>query len=427
MILCFKGGYIKMKNIKSYSIGSIIIFLLFLSLTILSAGQEKEPIKIGVIISITGEAAEMGIENKRTIDVAVDLLNAKGGIKGYPVTTIVVDGQSKPAVFATKAHRLLEAFKVVGGIGGNDISYATAAGEVFQDAKTPFLDIGGTTATIPLVGDYMFMSPIPDNDQGRALAKYIYEKFGYDTVAIFKDVGSAYGTKLTEYIIHFLKGFAGKENPVPLVLNYNTGDIDYTAQLTRLKTNIDKLGIQAIILPTWPQDAPKIAKQARELAIDLPLVGTDGVDTSVLIEVGGDAVEGMIFSTHFSAGQPGLPSFAKEFVEEYIKRNGEEPGAFGTMGYDAFMILAETISFVIEEKGETWWDDANLADKRVEIRDGLMRIKTTWTTQPISFVSEGWPERGLVWKVVKDGTQCFYDFQSYKSYTPEGIETLPFK
>ncbi len=415
-----------MNKLRLYGIWSIIITVMFFILISSAIGAEKEPIKIGVIVSITGEAAEMGIENKRTIDVAVDLLNAKGGIKGYPVIAIILDGQSKPAVFATKAHRLLEAFKVVGAIGGNDISYATAAGEVFQDAKTPFLDIGGTTATIPLVGDYMFMSPIPDNDQGRAVAKYIYEKFGYDTVAIFKDVGSAYGTKLTEYIIHFLKGFTGKENPVPLVLSYNTGDSDYSAQLTRLKANISKLGIQAIILPTWPQDAPKIAKQARELAINLPLVGTDGVDTSALTEVGGDAVEGMIFSTHFSASQPGLTGFAKEFVEEYIKKKGEEPGAFGTMGYDAFMILAETISLVIEQEGEEWWDNASLADKRIVIKDGLLKVKTTWTTQPINFVSEGWPKRGLVWKVIKDGAQNFYDFQTYESYTPEGIETFPF-
>jgi branched-chain amino acid transport system substrate-binding protein len=415
-----------MNKLRLYGIWSIVITLMFFILISSAIGAEKEPIKIGVIVELTGDAAEMGIENKRTIDVAVDLLNAKGGIKGYPVQAIIVDGQSNPAVFATKAHRLLEAFKVLGGIGGNDISYATAAGEVFQDAKTPFLDIGGTTATIPLVGDYMFMSPVPDNDQGRAVAKYIYEKLGYDKVAIFKDVGSAYGTKLTEYIIYFLKEFSGKENPVPLVLEYNTGDSDYTAQLTRLKTNINKLEIQAIILPTWPQDAPKIAKQARELDINLPLVGTDGVDTSALIEVGGEAVEGMIYSTHFSASQPGLSPFAQEFVEEYIKKEGEEPGAFGTMGYDAFMILAETISSLIEDKGEEWWDSTSLADKRMAIKDELMKIETTWTTQPIKFVGEGWPQRGIVWKVVKNGVQSFYDFQTYESYTPEGIETFPF-
>ena len=415
-----------MNKLRLYGIWSIIITLMFFILISSAIGAKKEPIKIGIILELTGIGADMGIESKYTIDVAVDLLNAKGGIKGYPVQAIIVDGQSIPAVFATKAHRLLEASEVLVGMGGNDIAYATAAGEVFQVAKTPFLDIGGTNPTAALVGDYNFMTPVPDNDQGRAVAKYIYEKLGYDTVAIFKDVGCAYGTKLTEYIIYFLKEFSGKENPVPLVLEYNLGDTDYTSQLTRLKTNINKLGIQAIILPTFPQDAPKIAIQARELDINLPLVGTDGVDTKALIEVGGEAVEGMMYSTHFSPGQPGLSPVAKEFIEEYIKKNGEEPGAFGTMGYDSFMIAAETISSLIEDKGEEWWDNASLADKRMAIRDELMKIKTTWTSQPIKFSSEGWPQRGVVWKVVKNGAQSFYDFQTYESYTPEGIETLPF-
>jgi hypothetical protein len=61
------------------------------------------------------------------------------------------------------------------------------------------------------------------------------------------------------------------------------------------------------------------------------------------------------------------------------------------------------------------------------IKDALLKIESTWTTQPTSFSGEGWPQKGLVWKIVKDGKQNFYDFQTYASYTPEGIETLPFK
>lgn len=416
-----------MKRFKLYAVWGMVVLLMLFSLTALSIAQQKEPIKIGAIVGLTGEAAEMGIEFRDCATMAVDLLNAKGGIHGYPVELTIVDAQSKPAVYATKAHRLIESVEVIAGFGGCDISFATAAGEVFQDAKTPFTDIAGTTPTIPLVGDYMFMTPIPDNDQGRAVAKYIYEKLGYDTITIFKDVASAYGTKLTEYIIYYLKEFTGKENPVPFVPAYNTGDSDYTAQLTRLKVNIKKLGIQAIVLPTWPRDAPKIAKQARGLAIELPLLGTDGVDTSALTEVGGDAVEGMIYSTHFSAGMPGLPAMAKDYAREYEKRHEEEPGAFGTMAYDSFMIMAEAISEVIEEKGEKWWDEASLAGKRTATRDKLLTIKTTWTTQPISFTPEGWPKRGATWKIVKNGERCYYDFQSYENYTPEGIETFPFK
>ena len=403
--------------------------LLAVSLTFLLIPNAlaKESIKIGAIVELTGEAAEMGIENQHTIDVAESLLNAQGGIEGYPLEVVIVDGGSDPAMFATRAHRLLEDEKVICGIGGNDISFATAAGEVFAKAEAPYADIGGTTPTIPLISDFMFMAPGPDNDQGRAVAKYVTGKLGYNTFAIFKDVASAYGTKLSEYFIYYAKYFTKKDNPVPLVLNYQTGDTDYSAQLTKLKARAKDLGIQAIILPTWPQDAPTIAKQARDLGIELPLIGTDGVDTSALTDVGGEAVEGMIFSTHFHPDQPGLPDMAKKFVAEYRKKFNDDPGAFGTMGYDALVIMAEAISEVIAEKGAAWWDQASLADKRLATRDALLTVQFKWTTQPFGFTKEGWPKKGQVWKQVKDGKRVFYDFQPYDSFTPSGINTMPFK
>jgi branched-chain amino acid transport system substrate-binding protein len=404
-----------------------VILCLALMLMFQPTVYANEPIKIGAIVELTGDAAEMGVENQYTIEVAESLLNARGGIEGYPVKVVMVDGGSDPAMFATKAHRLLGSEQVIAGIGGNDISYATAAGEVFAKAKAPYADIGGTTPTIPLISDFMFMAPGPDNDQGRAVAKYVVEKLGYDTVAIFKDVASAYGTKLTEYFIYYAKFFSKKKNPVPLVLSYQTGDIDYSAQLTKLKSKAKKLGIQALILPTWPQDAPTIARQARDLGINLPLIGTDGVDTSALTEVGGDSVEGMIFSTHFHPDQPGLPEMAKKFVVDYRKKYQEDPGAFGTMGYDALMIMAEALSAVIKDNGPAWWDKASLAEKRLATRDALLSVQFRWTTQPFGFTKEGWPRKGQVWKEVKNGKRAFHVFQTYESFTPAGINTMPFK
>ena len=413
---------------KGFKVVTAIMFCSALALIFcLTPADAKKPIRIGAIVELTGEAAEMGVENQYTIEVAESLLNAQGGIEGYPVKVVIVDGGSDPAMFATKAHRLLGDEQVIAGIGGNDISFATAAGEVFSKAKAPYADIGGTTPTIPLISDFMFMAPGPDNDQGRAVAKYVVEKLGYDTFAIFKDVASAYGTKLTEYFIYYAKIFTKKNNPVPLVLSYQTGDTDYSAQLTKLKAKAKQLGIQAIILPTWPQDAPTIAKQARALMINLPLIGTDGVDTSALTEVGGESVEGMIFSTHFHTDQPGLPEMAKKFVVEYRKKHKEDPGAFGTMGYDALMIMAEAVSAVIKGKGAAWWDKASLAEKRLATRDALLSVKFKWTTQPFGFTKEGWPRKGQVWKEVKGGKRAFHDFQSHESFTPTGINTMPFK
>lgn len=406
---------------------TVMTISLVLAMGGMTMAQTKEPIRIGAIVELTGEAAEMGIENQNTIDVAVELINEAGGIHGYPLEVTIVDGASDPAVFATKAHRLVEDVKVIAGIGGNDISFATSAGEVFSKNNAAFADIGGTTPTIPLISDFMFMAPGPDNDQGRAVAKYVVEVLKYDTLAIFKDVASAYGTKLTEYIDHYAKIFTGKENPIPMILTYQTGDTDYSAQLTRLKLEAKEAGIQAILLPTWPQDAPTIAKQARDLGIELPLVGTDGVDTSALTEVGGGAVEGMVYSTHFHPDQPGLSPMAQKFVEAYRAKYDDDPGAFGTMGYDALMIMAETISALIEEKGSDWWDQASLEDKRIATRDQLLTVEFKWTTQPFQFTKEGWPRKGVAWKIVKDGKREFHDFQSYDSFTPEGIDVLPFK
>ncbi len=414
-----------MKNMRSLAI--IVACFLFIWALGVTPALSKEPINIGAIVELTGEAAEMGIENQHTIEVAETLINEAGGLQGYPIKVTIVDGASDPAVFATKAHRLVEDAKVIAGIGGNDISLATAAGEVFLKNKTPYADIGGTTPTIPLIGDFMFMAPGPDNDQGRAVAKYVVQNLKYDTFAIFKDVASAYGTKLTEYFIHYAKQFTGKSNPVPIVLTYQTGDTDYSAQLTKLKVRAKKSGIQAIILPTWPQDAPTIAKQARDLGINLPLIGTDGVDTTALTDVGGDAVEGMIYSTHFHPDQPGLPEMAKKFVKAYRKKADEDPGAFGTMGYDALMVMVEAIDAVIKDKGSSWWDKAALADKRIATRDKLLEITFGWTTQPFKFTKQGWPRKGVVWKIVKNGDRAFHDFQSYESFTPEGIDVLPFK
>jgi branched-chain amino acid transport system substrate-binding protein len=405
----------------------VAVLLMVLVGTFALFGADKEPIRIGMIASITGDAAEMGIEFMESVNVAVDLINSKGGINGYPLSVSIVDGQSDPAAFATKAHRLIDNIQVIAGFGACDISFATAAGEVFQAKATPFTDIAGTTPTIPLVGDYMFMTPIPDNDQGRAVAMYVNNTLGYKKTTIFKDIASAYGTKLTEYYIHFLKEFSGDPDPVPLVVTYETFDDDFSAQLTRLKSQIDRLSLEAIVLPTWPRDAPTIAVQARRLGIDLPLIGTDGVDTAALTDVGGDAVEGMIYSTHYDPSIPGQPQMCLDYVEEFRSRYGYDAGAYGTMAYDSLMVMVEAVKAVIDEQGEAWWDSASVADKRTATRDKVATLTFQWTSQAFSFTPEGWPKRALVWRTVKNGERVYYDLQSYEDYTPEGIDTLPFK
>lgn len=402
---------VKMKGI----LASIVCLLAICGWWAPSFGNNSEPIQIGVIVSLTDFAAEMGIEDQRCLEVALELKNEAGGILGHPVELIIIDGRSDQSTFSLAAQRL-SAKPILAAMGANDISFSQAAGAVFQDKGIVWIDLGGTTPSIPEVGDYNFMTPMPDNDQGRAVAYYISKMLGYDTVAIFKDVASSYGTELTRYIIENLKVFTGKTDPAPLVLAYQTNDVDYTAQLTRLASQAEVLGIQAIVLPTWPRDAPMIAKQARALGIDLPLIGTDGVDTEALIEVGGDAVEGMIYSTHFHYENPNLPANTKRFIEAYIERFGEPPGAFGAMAYDAFQILTEAIELAIQSTGTQAWQALPLTEKRKAIRDVLLTATFTSASQPIKFNEKRQPQRGVTFCIVREGERHFYDFLPYEEY-----------
>ena len=243
----------------------------------------------------------------------------------------------------------------------------------------------------------------------------MYKKLGYTKVAIFKDVASGYGTELTKYFIENFKEFTGDENCVPLVLTYQTNDVDYTSQLTRLKANADKLGIQAIILPTWPRDAPTIALQARSLGITLPLIGTDGVDTDALTEVGGDAVEGMIYSTHFHYENTSN-SHVADFVSRFIAKNGVAPGAFGTMGFDAISVVMDAIQMDMTILGEERWKSFSLSQQRTMLRNTLLVGTFYSATQTLKFNDKRQPQRGLTWVIVRDGERHFYDFQPYADY-----------
>lgn len=394
---------------------SCVVGLLLVGLWVPGFGNDAESIKIGIIVELTGFGAEMGIESRQCAEVALELKNKAGGVFGHPVELLILDGRSDQATFSLAAQRL-SAQSILAAMGANDISFSQAAGAVFQSSGIVWLDLGGTTPSIPEVGDYNFMIPLHDDDQGRAVAYYISRRLGYDTVAIFKDVASSYGTELSNCIIENLKEFTGKSDPAPLVLAYQTNDVDYTAQLTRLKAQASALGIQAIVLPTWPRDAPIIAKQARAMGIDLPLIGTDGVDTEALTEVGGNAVEGMIYSTHFHYENPNLPAHTKRFIEEFTARFGIPPGAFGAMAYDGFQVLTEAIELAIQSVGSEAWQTLSLAEKRTAIRDILLTATFTSASQPIKFNEQRQTQRGVTFCIVQGGERHFYDFLPYEEY-----------
>jgi branched-chain amino acid transport system substrate-binding protein len=402
------------KNKALYLIISLVMMLVFCS-GIVFAQDNK--IVIGSIwdsIGIGATSCQMQLKGAR---LAVKLVNDEGGIFGYPIELHNIDGQGKLDVISNAAKRLSEDIKVVAAAGSTDDSFTSAMGPVFQDHQTVLVVGSATTPTQTRIGDYVFMAAFGDNIQGRAMAKYAYDVLGWEKVAIMWDNASAYSTYLSEVFIESFKEITSDPDSIVMQEIYQTGDVNYSAQLTRIKFAKDPID-GLIITPPLPPDAPKIAMQARDMGIELPFMFGDGADDVTIIEVGGDAVEGSIISTQFAGDHP-LTANAKHFVDEFVKEYNETPGGFEALGYDALRLIMEAIDSIGKDK----WDSLDLDEKRTAIRDALQAKDVfTTTTAPISYPDPETaeyprvPMKTVVFKAVQDQQLIFLD-----SLDPEDI------
>lgn len=379
-----------------------------LSATTALAAEDK--IVLGSIWDQVGIAAPVGQAAYRGSQVAIELLNEEGGIFGRKVELYNIDAQSDPTLIANASVRLTNELKVPAAMGLEDDSLASAAGPIFQKAKTVLLVGTATTPTIPGMGDYIFINAFGDNIQGRAAAKYAASKLGWKKVAVIWDNASAYSTDITKFFAEAFKEYTNDPDAVVHQEMYQTGDTNFTAQLTRLKRVMSQQKIDGLLLsPPFPQDAPIVAKQMASLGIKIPVLLTDGGDDQSIIEVGGPAVEGFIVSTHFAGDNP-MTDNGNKFVTKYKEMFNAEPGAFESLGYDAVRTLSEAIASIGQEK----WDAMDLATKRTAVRDAIQNTKFKTTTLPKSYpdpATAPFPRvsvKPIVFKVVKDGQRVFH-------------------
>lgn len=342
------------------------------------ARAAEAPVVIGSIFDQVGIAAPIGQGLLRGAQVAIEAINEEGGIFGRTVELYNIDAQSEPALIANAASRMVNELKIVACVGLEDDSLASAAGPIFQEARTVLLVGSATTPTIPSMGDYVFLNAFGDNVQGRAAAKYAVDRLGWKKVAVIRDSASAYSVDTVKFFSEAFREYTKDDKSVVHEENYQTGDTNFTAQLTRLKSVMGREKIDGILLaPPFPQDAPILAKQMVSLGIKLPVLMTDGGDDESVIEIGGPAVEGFIVVTHFAADSK-LSDAGKKFTNKYREMFKSESGAFESLGYDGVRTLAEAIASIGKEK----WDAMDLAARRTAVRDAMNSLKFTTTSLP---------------------------------------------
>jgi len=318
------------------------------------AGEVPEEIKIGVYEPMTGAMAAGGQMTWEGIQLANE---TKGTVLGKPVTLALVDNKSDKVEAANAVARLIDKEKVVAIVGSYGSSLSMAGGPIAEKAGIPVV---GCSPTNPLVTqglDYYFRACFIDPFQGAVMARFAYNELGARRAAIIQDVAQDYSVGLANFFREEFMRLTGEPKSIVALTSYQTGDQDFTAQLTHVAAHDPEV----IFIPGYYGDGALIIKQARGLGIDVPFLGGDAFEAPEFIQIGGEQVEGVAISSHYSADAP-LTSASEKFVADYRAKFDKEPNAFAALGYDAYMLILDAI------------ERAGSADPKA-IRDALAETK----------------------------------------------------
>jgi branched-chain amino acid transport system substrate-binding protein len=311
------------------------------STTAAAQDTNVETIKVGQYASLTGDTSTFGVESNAGLTFAVDELNAAGGIevggKKMKVEVETQDDQSKADEAKTIAVKYASDAKVVAVIGEVASSRSKTAAPELQRAGIPMISPSSTNPDVTKVGDYIFRVCFIDPFQGYVMAKFSSEDLKLKKVAILRDPSQDYSVGLADV---FKEEFTKMGGEITADLSYKATDSDFRSQLGQIKA----AGADGIFIPGYYNEVGTIARQAKELGINVPLMGGDGWDSEKLVEGAGGpgkALEGAYFSTHYS--KDSKDQKVQDFVKAFSAKNGKAPASLVAQGYDAMMILADAI------------------------------------------------------------------------------------
>lgn len=303
--------------------------ILALSAVIPSAHAQDE-IKVGEFASLTGASASFGQSSHKGTALAIEEINAAGGVLGKKIDLITDDDQSLAGQPATIIRKQISRDHVVAILGEVASSKSLEAAPICQENKIPMISPASTNPKVTEVGDYIFRICFIDPFQGTVMAKFALSK-GWKKVAVLTDTKQDYSMGLAQY---FKQAFTEGGGTIVKDQSYSSGDKDFKAQLTSIKA----AGPEAIFVPGYYGEVALIAKQARLLGIKVPLLGGDGWVGESLLKVAGHALDGCFFSNHYSEEDPS--PVIQDFVKKYRAKYNETPDAMAALGYDSANILA---------------------------------------------------------------------------------------
>ncbi len=313
----------------------LLAFALAAPLITSCSRPSADTIKVGEYASLTGKEASFGQSSHKGLTMAIEELNAAGGVLGKKLELISADNQTKPGESATAVKKLISRDHVIALLGEVASGRSLEAAPIAQASHIPMIAPAATNPKVTQTGDYIFRVCFIDPFQGKVMAKFALTDLKAKKVAILSSVSNAYSVGLAKF---FRETFVSGGGEIAAENNFSEGDKDFRAQLTAVKA----AGVDAVFVPAYYTEAALIIRQARDLGITVPFFGGDGWEAPQLLEIGGRALDGCYYSTHFSPQNtdPAVQEFVKKFKARW---NNETPDAFAALGYDAAYVLVDAI------------------------------------------------------------------------------------
>lgn len=293
-----------------------------------------EVLEIGACLPLTGHAASFGEGARTGMELAVERINASGGVLGRKLHLLAEDTQGRPDQAAQAARKLVEGEGVLCILGEVSSANSLAVASVCQEAQVPMISPSSTLPGVTQVGTSIFRVCFTDEFQGEALARFAAGDLERTRAALLVDSSSDYSRGVAEA---FKRAFATSGGSIVAEESYSQGDADFANALGKLAT----ADPDVLVVPGYYKEAASIAAQAKQQGLDVPLLGGDGWDSPELLGLGGEGLEGSYFATHYDP-QAKDPQVA-EFVAAFRERAGGPPDFVAALGYDAVGVLADAL------------------------------------------------------------------------------------
>lgn len=314
------------------------------------ASAQTEEVVIGVLAPLTGNYATGGQSVANGAELAVNEANASGK---YNVRFVLQkeDTQADQMRALNAINKLIEFDQVTAIVGPMLSGVALTAGPIAQEAGVPFITPAATALAVSEIGDYQFRNVITNDVQAQQMAEYAVRGLGMKRLAVMY-TNNDYGVGLLHEFEQAVKAHGGE---VVAVESYLDGDTIFSAQLT----NIAARNPDGLYVAGYYTEAALIAQQAAFQGLDVRIMGADALDSPGLVELGGAAVEGVLFTSGFYPDTEDALNW--EFVASYEAAYGRKPDMLAANAYDSARILIHVI-------GEVGTD-------REKIRDGIAALK----------------------------------------------------